>query len=45
MKKATQNNAINVLKIEGRFPEVGSSNGCVHFYFDQYRIDKKVLVD
>lgn len=38
MKKVTQNNSINVLKIEGRFLVVGSSNGCVRFYDDQYRI-------
>lgn len=38
MKKVQQNNAINVLKIEGRFLVVGSSNGCVRFYDDQYRI-------
>ena len=38
MKKMTQNNAINILKIEGRFLVIGSSNGCVRFYDDQYRI-------
>ena len=38
MKKVTQNTAINVLKIEGRFLVVGSSNGSVRFYDDQYRI-------
>ena len=39
MKKVAQNNAINVLKIEGRFLVVGSSNGCVRFYDNQYRIE------
>ena len=38
MKKVTQNTAINVLKIQGRFLVVGSSNGSVRFYDDQYRI-------
>ena len=39
MKKVTQNTAINVLKIEGRFLVIGSSNGSVRFYDDQYRIE------
>lgn len=39
MKKVAQNNAINVLKIEGDFLVVGSSNGCVRFYDNQYRIE------
>ena len=38
MKKVTTNTAINVLKIEGKFLVVGSSNGSVRFYDDQYRI-------
>lgn len=39
MKKVTSATAITVLKIEGRFLVVGSSNGSVRFYDDQYRIE------
>lgn len=40
MKKSPHSNiAINVLKTEGSFLVVGSSNGCVRFYDDQYRIE------
>lgn len=40
MKKVSNaNTAINVLKTEGGFLVVGSSNGCVRFYDDQYRIE------
>ena len=38
MKKNTTTTAISVLKIEGKFLVVGSSNGSVRFYDDQYRI-------
>jgi WD40 repeat protein len=39
MKKVTNTTAITVLKIEGRFLVVGSSNGSVRFYDEQYRIE------
>lgn len=39
MKKNTTSTAISVLKIEDRFLVVGSSNGSVRFYDDQYRIE------
>jgi WD40 repeat protein len=39
MKKNTASTAISVLKIEDRFLVVGSSNGSVRFYDDQYRIE------
>jgi hypothetical protein len=39
MKKNATNTAISVLKIEDRFLVVGSSNGSVRFYDDQYRIE------
>lgn len=39
MKKNIVQPSINVLKIEGKFLVVGSSNGCVRFYDDQYRIE------
>lgn len=38
MKKVSTSTAISVLKIEGRFLVIGSSNGSVRFYDDQYRI-------
>ncbi len=38
MKKVTSSTAISVLKIEGRFLVIGSSNGSVRFYDDQFRI-------
>ena len=38
MKKVNSSPAISVLKIEGRFLVVGSSNGSIRFYDDQYRI-------
>lgn len=38
MKKVTPNTAINVLKNEGDFLVVGSSNGSIRFYDSQYRI-------
>ena len=39
MKKNMVSTAISVLKIEDRFLVVGSSNGSVRFYDDQYRIE------
>jgi hypothetical protein len=39
MKKNTDEVWINVLKVEGNFLVVGSSNGCVRFYDNQYRIE------
>jgi cilia- and flagella-associated protein 251 len=39
MKKVSSSPSISVLKIEGRFLVVGSSNGSVRFYDDQYRIE------
>ena len=39
MKKNVVQPSINVLKIEGKFLVVGSSNGCVRFYDSQYRIE------
>jgi WD40 repeat protein len=39
MKKNNEEPWINVLKIEGNFLVVGSSNGCVRFYDNQYRIE------
>lgn len=39
MKKVNSSPAISVLKIEGRFLVVGSSNGSIRFYDDQYRIE------
>lgn len=39
MKKNVVQPSINVLKIEDKFLVVGSSNGCVRFYDNQYRIE------
>jgi hypothetical protein len=39
MKKNVVQPSINVLKMEGNFLVVGSSNGCVRFYDSQYRIE------
>ena len=39
MKKNTVSNSISVLKIEGPYLVVGSSNGSIRFYDDQYRIE------
>ena len=39
MKKNIVQPSINVLKMEGKFLVIGSSNGCVRFYDDQYRIE------
>lgn len=39
MKKVSTSTTISVLKIEGRFLVIGSSNGSVRFYDDQYRIE------
>lgn len=39
MKKNAVSTAISVLKIEDRFLVVGSSNGSIRFYDDQYRIE------
>jgi hypothetical protein len=38
MKKVNSSPAISILKIEGRFLVIGSSNGSIRFYDDQYRI-------
>lgn len=38
MKKVNSSPSISVLKIEGRFLVIGSSNGSIRFYDDQYRI-------
>jgi hypothetical protein len=38
MKKVNLSPAISILKIEGRFLVIGSSNGSIRFYDDQYRI-------
>ncbi len=39
MKKNTVSTSISVLKIEGPYLVVGSSNGSIRFYDDQYRIE------
>ena len=39
MKKVNTSPAITVLKIEGKYLVVGSSNGSVRFYDEQYRIE------
>jgi hypothetical protein len=39
MKKVNSSPAISILKIEGRFLVIGSSNGSIRFYDDQYRIE------
>ena len=39
MKKVNSSPSISVLKIQGRFLVIGSSNGSIRFYDDQYRIE------